>query len=293
MLSAGLAEPLHRPSNHENAFDGPPVGHPEKALLFAAGSPPPAPEAWQREMAERWPEVPQPPQPAAFDWRLDAAPTCPLCRYHDSQVKPVVMDVPEWLAPSDTTAIETIKRKLGINAFRGTIFDGRDQPAETIVKQEAPARLLTVEWVPETARCDESGSSCQCACPAAKVKSDCQYTADSEEDCPGAESTSLASSPPPAPLDADNKSEGHPQPVHVLRQGSAELDELAKRLEEDDRYAEADAVRHAAQQLRLTARELKQAKRDNALSEAPRWSLPGHYHTGAVQSGYGWEVHDE
>jgi hypothetical protein len=45
--------------------------------------------------------------------------------------------------------------------------------------------------------------------------------------------------------------------LDLLRQVSPGLDELANKLEDADLFAEADAVREAAQRLRLKARELK------------------------------------
>jgi hypothetical protein len=45
--------------------------------------------------------------------------------------------------------------------------------------------------------------------------------------------------------------------VELLREFAPGLDELANQLEEADLFAEADAVREAAQRLRVKARELK------------------------------------
>jgi hypothetical protein len=45
--------------------------------------------------------------------------------------------------------------------------------------------------------------------------------------------------------------------VAALRRASLDLDEAAMRLEVSDRYTEADALREAAQHLRMKARDLK------------------------------------
>jgi hypothetical protein len=45
--------------------------------------------------------------------------------------------------------------------------------------------------------------------------------------------------------------------VAALRRASLDLDEAAMKLEVSDRYAEADALREAAQHLRVKARDLK------------------------------------
>jgi hypothetical protein len=46
--------------------------------------------------------------------------------------------------------------------------------------------------------------------------------------------------------------------VAALRRASLDLDEAAMRLEVSDRYSEADALREAAQHLRIKARQLKE-----------------------------------
>ena len=53
-------------------------------------------------------------------------------------------------------------------------------------------------------------------------------------------------------------------PLVALRHASRGLDEVAANLEEQERYAEADAVREAAEQLRMKARDLKKTAGSNA-----------------------------
>jgi hypothetical protein len=56
-------------------------------------------------------------------------------------------------------------------------------------------------------------------------------------------------------------------PMSALRHASRGLDEVAANLEEQERYSEADAVREAAQQLRVKARDLKKTAGSSAQLE--------------------------
>jgi hypothetical protein len=71
--------------------------------------------------------------------------------------------------------------------------------------------------------------------------------------------TFTRSSPSPSALN-----EWQINPLVALRHASRGLDEVAANLEEQERYAEADAVREAAQQLRMKARDLKKTAGSNA-----------------------------
>src|SRR5688572_32517558 len=99
MLSVSSADGPYRHGG-ENAFNGPPLGHPDKALIHAQ---------WLAECEDS----PAPAEQTAFDWKLDQCDACPKCGFKDSHVTPVVLDVPELLGTGDATAIEVIKRKLG------------------------------------------------------------------------------------------------------------------------------------------------------------------------------------
>ena len=58
----------------------------------------------------------------------------------------------------------------------------------------------------------------------------------------------------------------------ALRRAGTELDEAARRLEESDRYCEADALREAAQLLRVKARGLKNGETATAPIQSPKWT---------------------
>jgi hypothetical protein len=297
MLSVGMAESPYRRTRGENAFERP-IGHPEKALIAVPWLQHSASEAWLA--AEPAPSMPAAPMPTAetvaFDWGIESHATCPKCALKDSKVTPVVFDVPDALGPSDATAIETIKRKLGINSFRGTIFDGAEPPARQLIKQDAPAKLLTLDRVLEGVdRCDESCSCPSSACATDQTKSTSENSAKTDDDCPGA-TPPAGNRPRAVSLEPVRDEAIDYDPISVLRQTGWELDHCAQNLEDIDRFTEADALRDAAQVLRVKARELRHAKTATALREAPRWARPvtvGGYDSSAVQSGYGWEVHEE
>jgi hypothetical protein len=256
MLSVSAAKGPYRHAG-ENAFDGPPVGYPDKALISAA---------WIDE-------EPFATDDQTFDWGLECGDGCPKCGFKDSQVTPVVLDMPELLGGSDEAAIDVIKRKLGINAFRGSIFDGPAAPAAQLMKHDAPAELKTFDCVLEkltgsdskitcgvecleaqAAVCTAGPGGCTAACSAACKTSD--TTVDSTaSDCTLAPlATTVEVSEPNAGLTL------LPPPsdrVELLREFAPGLDDLANKLEDADLFAEADAVREAAQRLRVKARELK------------------------------------
>jgi hypothetical protein len=232
-------------------------------------------------------------------------------------VTPVVLDLPDNTSSGDATAIETIKRKLGINVFRGSIFDGADSPAQQVIKQDVPARLLSLNGALDcTDRCDQFGacatsscpnsacSSCpNSACATAKTALTVEWSAKADDNCPGAAAaTSIASTESSSEKCAHECENCDKGAIDVLRNSSSQLEEVAWRFETEDRYEEADSLREAAQQLRVLARGFKQAAAATASGEAPRWSThsrpvgfgrPAGSYLVPASSGYGWKVHEE
>jgi hypothetical protein len=64
--------------------------------------------------------------------------------------------------------------------------------------------------------------------------------------------------------------------VAALRRASLDLDQAAMKLEVGDRYAEADALREAAQHLRIKARQLKQGAAVTSSSSASAVQATGY-----------------
>ena len=262
MLSVSSAEGPYRHAG-ENAFNGPPLGHPDKALI-------------QTHWLTECDAPPAPSDQASFDWGLDQSDTCPKCGFTNSHVTPVVLDVPELLGPGDATAIDVIKRKLGINVFRGSIFEEPAFPTARLYLHDAPPVLRTQlcdsgSCAFSTAQRATSCDSLHCdksdvaAVTAVDSKCDvCQTACDkaaATTACAGANPNGdAASTAAPAAIHgiAFASSIGEDS-VAALRRASVDLDEAAMRLEAGDRYAEADALREAAQHLRVKARGLKQS----------------------------------
>ncbi len=301
MLSVGQAKGPYRHVG-ENSFDRRSLGHPEKALIAN----------WQSDVQHTDEAAPQ---NASFDWGFGITEACPKCGFKDSHVTPVVMDMPELLGPGDTAAIEVIKRKLGINAFRGSIFDGADEPATELMKRSvaekwlatprAPARLAdeaTNDAPPELRtfdvvleRLNRGELSTTAAAAAEDVSQDdvCPTNTSARESCESMPSLTVVSwlaatkqgacndrcTCSSAPADATRTSlELTPvavaaeNPTAALRRAGTELDEVASRLEENDRYTEADALREAAQLLRVKARGLKNGESATAHMQSPKWT---------------------
>jgi hypothetical protein len=260
MLSAGFAKgPDHR--GRENAFERPPLGHSDKALIATA---------WVADTDQ--------PQAAegAFDWDLDRQVSCPRCE-QESKVTPVVLDVPEPL-PSDTTAIDLIKRKLGINAFRGSIFDGAEAPATQLLRRERPLELQAFDTVLKRLNATDAATDAIATTYEDEIRATGSYSPITRDDAPA----SIVAPAAPKTVGvgrvlraaadtccsegvcSDVKIEQRETAVslpsdrtELLRMYGPELDELANKLEEMDLYGEADAVRAAAQRIRVKARELK------------------------------------
>jgi hypothetical protein len=268
----------------ENSFDSHSTGHTDKALIAN----------WQDAMEQRQ-DVADANDP--FDWGFGIAESGSNCSLRDPHVKPVVMDLPELLSRNDAAAIDTIKHKLGINVFRGSIFEGADEPATQLMKQSAAAEWLCGAHVPaqlsaelkkdpppelrtfdvvleklEEADCgplpgpvaenskqaqacnanatvslsavaDQAADSATCSARRASV-TDCAYSC-------------ATSTPSRVSLELTPVTAADETPVATLRRTGMALDEAAQRLEESERYSEADALREAAQLLRLKAREFK------------------------------------
>jgi hypothetical protein len=282
MLSVSVAKGPYRHAS-ENAFDGPPLGHPDKALISTA---------WIDDSNAESLVTDEP----AFNWGLECGDTCPKCGFKDSQVTPVVLDMPELLGGGDEAAIATIKRKLGINAFRGSIFEGPPTPTAQLLRHDAPAELKMFDCVLEKLTGVASKTTCgaECAQSTAAIEStaavatttpavcgetctaassDTSATACNEQ-CSAAckannvAATASASDCTTGPVETtryvivDGQVGTHrglpSERIELLRElAGPGLDEVANELEKADLYAEADAVREAAQRLRLKARELK------------------------------------
>jgi len=248
MLSVSLARgPFGERA--ENAFEDQSFGHPQKALIYQAGS-----EAFDHETGAAG---------SAFDWGLETDRSCPRSGFKDSKVMPVVLDMPELLGGSDEEAVQVIKRKLGIDPFRGSIFEEPGaRPAklpkldvaselksfDNVLEKLAASEKRTSEAYADLTVCSEPSSGCGLTCESANV-----------EKCEAADGGSLAV------IWAEDESEpsigvhrGMPsEPVELLRLAGPSLDEVANELEKADLYDEADAVRKVAHQLRLKARQLK------------------------------------
>jgi hypothetical protein len=254
MLSVSAAKGPYRHAG-ENAFDGPPPGHPDKALISTA---------WIDDRnAESF--VTDSP---AFDWGLQNVQGCPQCGFKDAQVMPVVLDMPELLGGSDETAVDVIKRKLGINPFRGSIFEGPETPAAQLQKQDAPAELKAFDCVLEKLTAIDTSAECGSQCLQSQTAACTTGSGECAAACTGRAQTAQSAEGDSAPeflinaadLANRNYSVGLSEPadgVELLRQVSPGLDELANKLEDADLFAEADAIREAAQRLRIKARELK------------------------------------
>jgi hypothetical protein len=248
----------------DNAFHGPPLGHTDKALINTH---------WLDDCTVDSAPVNQ----AAFDWGFPADEACPKCGFKDVNVKPVVLDVPELLGPDDATAIETIKRKLGINAFRGSIFEDPAPPAAQLFPQGAAPELKAQTC--DAACCSKNTTAATTACSTtAAAGGVCNAAKGScaAGDAVAAASDHFCTAVGECSANASNKNIGVPKDwlisaplaravatsieenaVLALRGASFDLDEAAKQLEACDRYHEADALRQAAQELRIKARELK------------------------------------
>jgi hypothetical protein len=279
MLSVSSAEGPYHAS--DNAFNGPPLGHSDKALI-------------QAQWLSQCDAEPATADRAAFDWGFPAEGCCPKCCFKDSKVTPVVVDVPELLGPSDVTAIEVIKRKLGINAFRGSIFEDPQFPAAQWLSCDAPPKLgisfcdafslinvgassacgtscnaidmgkSTVTTATAATTSNEICSSheaCATAGACSTANAQCDKCSDSgllTQACESRPASTVeASTVVSAPRGRAVSSSIEEDSVAALRRASLDLDEAAMRLEVSDRYSEADALREAAQHLRMKARDLK------------------------------------
>jgi hypothetical protein len=262
MLSVSSAEGPYQHAG-QNAFNGP-IGHPDKALIQTQ---------WLAECEGE----PAPRDATAFDWGLDGRDLCPKCGLTNTQITPVVLDVPELLGPSDATAIDVIKRKLGINVFRGSIFEEPDFPATKLFMNDAPPRLQTQICDPLTGTCAQASAACGARCDAlacdkthvatsttvaaadeacdASCGKACNAACAGEKVAVGVATASLAGAPHGKAFSSSIQEDS----VAALRRASLDLDEAAMRLEVSDRYAEADALREAAQHLRVKARDLKRS----------------------------------
>src|SRR5262245_49887810 len=136
---------------------------------------------------------------------------------------PVVLDLPDAACSGDSTAIETIKRKLGINIFRGSIFDGADSPAQQLIKQDAPARLLSLNGTLACSdRCEQFGTCTTSACATQKTALSLECAAKADDNCPGATAaTSIAcTQAPPEPIAQDHDEVPDHCAIDVLRSSS-------------------------------------------------------------------------
>jgi hypothetical protein len=329
MLSASLAKGPNGKSAGENAFDGPPLGLPDKVLI-GAGS---GGCCDSKDIAT--PQFASSNDGAVFEWGLESGEVCPKCRKAEAAVVPVVLDVPELLGPGDASAIGAIKRKTGINVFHGSIFDGPDAPTIRLIQGEQPAELESFDHVLErigysgtaaawravgcdiddvtnglkcAGKCAESpacdqvcdgerkltaglkvvrafGNACYDAFGGPKVtigSTDSTRCADTCDENRCESDDIMGSINPRRPIarftpssfvpsrDEDSQTD----PIIALRHASHGLDKVAEHLEEQERYAEADAMREAAQQLRLKARSLKNGMSSTALIEAPLFRGP-------------------
>ncbi len=147
---------------------------------------------------------------------------CPFCpNQKPSTTAPAVIDLPELLSGSDASAIETIKRKLGINLFAGTLFN--------TTPDAAPAGV-----------CEPAQVESQCS---PFQSSTCEIFAS-----PAVANSTYYSFSPATHRSLDD--------VAALRDCGHMLDEAAHRLESQNLFDQADAVRQTAQSLRLKARDL-------------------------------------
>ena len=261
MLSVSSAEGPYRHAG-QNAFNGAPLGHPDRALIHTQ---------WLAECDV----APAPADHTAFDWKLDDCDACPKCGFKDSHVTPVVLDVPELMGPSDASAIEVIKRKLGINAFRGSIFEAPDCSAAQLFSNAACTAIDAV--------CGHDSCSAFGVCSAESEQ--CDKTCDTGA-CAAQTKVTVgvaAASSPSAPRDQAFAKMIEEDPVAALRRASLDLDEAAMKLEVSDRYAEADALREAAQHLRIKARQFKVGQsvsatnHTNASAVQATWYAPAAY----------------
>jgi hypothetical protein len=262
MLSVSSAEGPYQHAG-ANAFNKP-LGHPDKALI-------------QTQWLAQCEADPAPSEQTAFDWKLDQCDACPKCGFKGSHVAPVVLDLPDLMGPGEATAIDVIKRKLGINVFRGSIFEEPEFPAAKLFINAATPALKTQTCDAYSGSCGQATSACSTFCDVldcgksnvATTVSVNAITEACQAPCEKACSAECASakehvgvattSAPAAPRGMAFSSSIQEDSVAALRRASLDLDEAAMRLEVGDRYAEADALREAAQHLRAKARDLKRA----------------------------------
>jgi hypothetical protein len=308
MLTASLAKGPYQ-HGEENAFEGP-LGHPEKALITGA---------WSPEPAARLAAVLKQNE---FDWGLKCGAACPQCGRKDPKVTPVVLDVPELFGPSEA-AIDMIKRKTGINAFRGTVFEGPEGPTAKMLNQEEPAELKAFDHVLRKSGrhvIDHSGipTPDHQFGDSAIPDSFGQHAEDAvgesadrivESGSASLRATEVWNGRPACPMGTDcgqaaisvtDNGKDCPgssvtgiaavapsaaDPVELLRQHGSGLDEVANTLEENDLYHEADAIREVAQRLRLKARTLRSAG-ETARHDSPPF-YPAHGVTRPLGIAYG------
>ena len=84
----------------------------------------PSLEAWLSENLAQ-PRAPSPPavphaQTTAFDWALESTTPCAKCAKKDSQVTPVVLDLPDNACSGDTSAIENPRVNITGSVMRAS-----------------------------------------------------------------------------------------------------------------------------------------------------------------------------
>jgi hypothetical protein len=166
--------------------------------------------------------------------------------------QPVVVDLPELLGPNDTSAIDVIKRKLGINVFAGTIYENAASPPagiwssdETTYHPQKPTTAIFSH--PEHGTYHVIGVDFDSnAGLIGEVYLD--------DDCPGS-----------TPRDVAKTSYVTEEPectqctvgIDALRNSAEDLDSAANQLERLESFEQADMIRSAAHDLRHLARRLR------------------------------------
>ncbi len=170
--------------------------------------------------------------------------------------QPVVVDLPELLGPTDDSAIDVIKRKLGINNFAGTIYENPPPlppySAGAWVADQImyfPARPITPLFSqPNQHNYQLAGLG---------MNSEAGLIGDVyiDEDCPGSTPRGVAKT---SYVTEEPECIECTVGIDALRNSGEDLDSAANQLERMERYEQADLLRNAAHELRHLARRLRQ-----------------------------------
>jgi hypothetical protein len=170
--------------------------------------------------------------------------------------QPVVVDLPELLGPTDGSAIDVIKRKLGINVFAGTIYEN-SPPSPALPCASSAWHSDEIHYYPTPTANQlfpQHDARMYRLSVGIGVISDAGLLGDLDDDCPGSTPRDVAKT---AYVAEEPECTECTVGIDALRNSSEDLDSAANHLERLERYEQADLIRSAAHELRHLARRLR------------------------------------